>query len=220
MKNAVTVLCIGIVLSSGSCLAAGRADGVLKAYAAAATAWDSGDFSTALSLASSCLALDHRFLPALMIRGKSLFLLGDDEQAIAVLSSAIVETPRAGQAALWLARAYRAKGDAARAEHTCQLALQADPANIEVLRLASMIALDADDSQASLAYLDRSIEAAAEAGMAFVDRATLRWAAGDRLGASTDLEAALAILPPGSSASAAARATAGMVHDMMQGSTR
>ncbi len=220
MKNAATVLCLGIVLSGGSCLSSGHADEVLKAYAAAATAWDSGDYTAALSLAGSCLAMDHRFLPALMIRGKSLFLLGDDELAIDTLSKAIVETPRAGQAALWLARAYRAHGDASRAERTCQRALQADPANIEVLRLASMLALDAGDAQASLAYLDRSIESAAEAGLAFVDRAALRWAAGDGLGASTDLDAAMAILPPCSSASAAARATASKVRTMMQGSAR
>lgn len=220
MKSAATVLCLGIVLSGGSCLSSGHADEVLKTYAAAALAWDSGDFNAALPLAGSCLAMDHRFLPALMIRGKSLFLLGDDEQAIRTLSQAILETPRAGQAALWLARACRAHGDAARAERTCQLALQADPANIEVLRLASMLALDAGDARAALAYLDRSIEAAAEAGLAFVDRAALRWASGDGLGASTDLDAALAILPPGSSASTAARATASRVRATMQGSGR
>ncbi|HUW69891.1 MAG TPA: hypothetical protein VMX33_06625 [bacterium] len=232
MNTAATVLCIGIVLSSGSCQTAHSTDGALKVYAAAAMAWDAGDFSAALSLASSCLEIHRHFLPAVMLRGKALFLLGDDTSAIVALSSAISLTPRAGQAALWLARAYRTHGDHAEAERISRLALQSDPASIDMLRLASMIALDAGDSRAAQAFLDRAIEAAAEAGMAFVDRATLRWASGDRIGASADLAAALAILPTTSSASAAARAIAGAIagatasatastaRDMTQGTTR
>lgn len=220
MKNATTVLCIGIILTGGSCRTAGGSDTTLKTYVAAAAAWDDGDFSGALDLADSCISGDQLFLPAVILRGKALFLLGDDDGAIAALSKAVSLTPRAGQAALWLARAYRSHGDHEEAERVCHLALQSDPSNIEMLRFASMLALDGGDAKAAAAFLDRAIEAAAGAGMAFVDRATLRWAGGDRLGASADLEAALALLPDNSSAIGAARAVATKIRGMIEADTR
>jgi len=220
MKNATTMLCIGIIIAGGSCRTAGGSDATLKSYIAAAAAWDAGDFSVALDLANSCINGDYRFLPAVVLRGKALFLLGDDDGAIAALSKAVSLTPRAGQAALWLARAYRSHGEKEAAERVCQLALESDPSNIEMLRFASMLALDGGDTKAAGAFLDRAIEAAAEAGMAFVDRATLRWAGGDRLGASADLEAALALLPDNSRAIGAARAVATRIRGMIEADTR
>ena len=55
-----------------------------------------------------------------------------------------------------------------------------------------------------MAFLDRAAETAGETGMAFSDRAALRWAAGDSDGAIDDLSAAAAILPSGSAARGAA----------------
>jgi len=69
-----------------------------------------------------------------------------------------------------------------------------------------MASLASDDERLAdaKAYLDRALEASAEVGMAFIDRASIRWASGDRTGALADLDAAVTVLPVGSNAQKAA----------------
>lgn len=220
MKYATTMLCAGIILLAGSCRAASGSDATLKTYIAAASAWDAGDCSGALELANACVGAYSDFQPAVLLRGKALFLLGDDDAAIATLSKAVSLSPRAGQAALWLARAYRARGDLKEAQRVCDSALQADPSNIAMLRLASMLAIDGGDAGAARAFLDRALDGASEAGMAFVDRASMRWAGGDRLGASADIEAALVLLPTDSGAGGAARVVAERIRGLIEADAR
>jgi tetratricopeptide (TPR) repeat protein len=105
---------------------------------------------------------------------------------------------------LWLSRAYRAAGRLKDARRTCETLLSSDPSNMAALRLAAAIALDAGNTAESYGYLDRALDAAAEAGLAFVDRAAIHWAAGDRVGTMADLDAAMAVLPRDSAAYKAA----------------
>ena len=176
----------------------------IDAYAEAARSYDVGDMAATIAAAAESLSADASFLPALMLYGKASYLSDDDATAIASLERAVSVSPRSGEAALWLARAYRASGDGASARRSCELVLSCHPSDVAALRLASLLALDDDDVSLAMAFLDRAIAAAGEVGLAFVDRAAIRWTAGDRDGALSDLDAAMSALPSGSASRAAA----------------
>lgn len=173
-------------------------------YTKAAIAYDSGDLTAAASLAREALAEDPVFLPAMVVLGKAAFFSGDTEGAVSALERAERYSPRSGTASLWLARAYRQAGRDSDARLACRRLLTADPDCVAALRLAADIELDDEEAGAAMAFLDRAAEAAGETGLAFADRAALRWASGNVDGAVRDLEAAVATLPCGSSARAAA----------------
>jgi tetratricopeptide (TPR) repeat protein len=187
------------VVSMLACRAAPQ-ERVLLSYARAAGAYASGDLEAAAVAARESLGPGRNFLPAAVLLGKINYFAGDDEAAIRSLKRAMHLSPRAGEAALWLARTFRAAGMASEARKSCELLLSTDPQNIAGLRLASCLAIDLHDIAAAVAYLDRAIESAGETGLAFADRAALRWAAGDAAGAQVDLEAALVTLPRDSAA--------------------
>lgn len=178
----------------------GSRDRALFAYAEAAAAYDSGRLDAALAGAKKSLALDSSFLPALVLAGKSSYFLGDDAGAVSALKRAVRATPRAGEAALWLARAYRAAGRAGEAKRTCEALLSSNPADAAALRLAAGLADERGDAAATRSYLDRAIDSAAEAGLALAERAAIHWAAGNGAAAVADLDAALAALPEGGAA--------------------
>ncbi|HPG85213.1 MAG TPA: tetratricopeptide repeat protein [Spirochaetales bacterium] len=179
-------------------------EAAIGAYAQALERYSAGDMVGAAARAERSLGRSGRFLPALLLLGKASLLSGDDEKAVAALKRALAATPRAGEAAVWLARAYRASGLAAEASALCAIAVSADPGSVTALRLMASLASDDERLADAKAYLDRALEASAEVGMAFIDRASIRWASGDRTGALADLDAAVTVLPVGSNAQKAA----------------
>ncbi|MDX9898913.1 MAG: tetratricopeptide repeat protein [Spirochaetia bacterium] len=172
----------------------------LEAYSKALSAYKAGRLATAADGARAALAFDDGFTPAMMLLGKTSYFLDHDEAAIKAFRKALAHTPRAGEAALWLARSYRARGQKDDAQSICELLLSSNPVDIAALRLAAQLAIDKNDSRAARAFLDRAIESAAEAGLSYIDRAALLWAAKDREAALADLRAALVTLPSGSMA--------------------
>ncbi len=167
----------------------------VASYSRAAGAYDAGNFEAAADGASLALDAEDSFLPAIVLLGKASYFSGDDETAIMALEKGLAVSPRSGEAALWLARAYLAARRDEDARSMCELLLSAEPSNVAALRLSAGIALDSGDGAAALAFLDRAIAATGDAGLAFTDRAAMRWAAGDLDGTVADLGAALAILP-------------------------
>ena len=175
-------------------------EAAIGAYAQALERYSAGDMAGAAARAERSVGSSARFLPALLLLGKASLLSGDDETAVRALKRALAATPRAGEAAVWLARAYRDSGMAAEASSICDIAVTADPGSVAALRLMAGLEADGGRLADAKACLDRALEASAEVGMAFVDRASIRWASGDRDGALADLDAAAAVLPPGSGA--------------------
>lgn len=204
-KLSMLRLCVALSAVLTGCPAADRS-AAIGAYAEAARYYDAGDMAATIAAAAESLSADASFLPALLLYGKASYLRDDDAAAIASLERAVSLTQRSGEAALWLARAYRANGDGASARRSCELVLSCYPSDAAALRLASLLALDDDDVSLATAFLDRAIAAAGEVGLAFVDRAAMRWTAGDRDGALSDLDAALSTLPSGTASRAAAEA--------------
>lgn len=196
--------CLAALLSSAASCGSGIDDRTISLYAEAAAAYDSGAFIEARAAAERALSRSSDFLPALALAGKAAYLSGDAEGAAKALARGVRVSPRGGEAALWLARAYRSVGRADEARRTCESLLAASPFDTAALRLASSLAMDRDRPAEARAFLDRAVAASAESGLAFLDRACLRWAGGDREGSSADLRAALAVLPEDSAAYRAA----------------
>lgn len=196
--------CLAALLSCAASCGSGVDDRAIILYAEAAAAYDRGAFIEARSAAERALSHSSDFLPALALAGKAAYLSGDAEGAAKALARGVRASPRGGEAALWLARAYRAVGKGDEARRACESLLAASPFDTAALRLASSLAMDRDRPAEARAFLDRAVAAAAESGMAFLDRACLRWAGGDRAGCLADLRAALAILPEDSAACRAA----------------
>lgn len=207
MRSPIFIIACWFAVTMLACQAAPQ-ERTLLSYAKAAAAYASGDLKTAASAARESMVASGDFLPAAVLLGKISYFSGDDEAAVTAFRRAVRLSPQAGEAALWLSRAYRAAGRAVEARRGCELLLSTDPQNIAGLRLAACLALDLNDVAGATAYLNRAVDSAGEAGLAFADRAALRWAAGDAAGAEADLAAALVTLPEGS---AAQQATEGLI---------
>ena len=203
--NALLVFsfCAVGMASLGSCT---RRSQAVEEYVKALSAYQAGKIESASDGAKRALEADDHFLPALMLLGKTSYFIDDDTTAIKAFKKALAHTVRAGEAALWLARSYRAAGQVREAQSTCELLLVSNPVDIAALRLASQLAIDRNDVGSAKAYLDRAIESSAEVGLSFVDRAALQWASGNRDYALDDLKAALMTLPEGSIAFSGASA--------------
>ncbi|MBU1081958.1 MAG: tetratricopeptide repeat protein, partial [Spirochaetes bacterium] len=128
----------------GARLSAAR-ERALAAYAAAASAYDSGRLEQAEGLAESSLEAEATFLPSLTLLGKAAYLAGDDAGAERALRKAVRASPRAGEAALWLARTYRATGRPGLAMSACETILSSDPSSVAALRLAATLSTDSGD---------------------------------------------------------------------------
>lgn len=194
---------VAFISCAASC-SSGVDDKAIICYAEAAAAYESGAFIEARAAAERALSHAPGFLPGLALAGKAAYLSGDAAGAARLLARGVKASPRGGEAALWLARAYRAAGKADEARRACESLLAAAPFDTAALRLASSLAMDRDRPAEARAFLDRAVAASAESGLAFLDRACLLWAGGDRAGCLADLRAALAVLPKDSAAYRAA----------------
>lgn len=173
-------------------------EAALSRYLDAAAAYDTGDMAKALSIAESALALDRTMVPALVLAGKAAFFQSIPDKASSFLEQALRLRPSGTEARLWLARVQRFNSEDDKARSLCESVLSDDGSNLAALRLLARLASDGDEIDRSLALLNRAVEASSEAGLIFLDRASLRWAMGDREGCTQDLKAALAVLPDGS----------------------
>lgn len=215
---AASVLLVGLGLAACSAThgSTRASDATIQSYMQAFERYAAGDMAGAAARAAQAVEASARFLPALMLLGKASLLAGDDEKAVRALERALEATPRAGEASVWLARAYRSSGMIAEASAICDIAVSADPGSVAALRLMAGIAADGERIADAKACLDRAIEASAEVGMAFLDRASILWATGDRDGSLADLDAAAAVLPPGSNALEAAVGLAERIRESKQ----
>jgi tetratricopeptide (TPR) repeat protein len=138
---------------------------------------------------------ERKFFPALLLRSKALYFLGRGEEAEVLLRRTLRLHPGSGEAALFLARILREQGRDEEARRITETLLQNNPQDIRALRLASDLAAQRGDMEDAAALLDRAVEASAETALVFVDRARIRWTAGNGGGALEDLRRAELLLP-------------------------
>jgi predicted Zn-dependent protease len=165
----------------------------LLRYARAEGIYAQGRFSELLPL----LAGEKSFPPALTLRGKAEYFSGDPEAAERSFRRALSRQPSSVEAALYLARILREKGEAGEAEALVEGILANDPGDIRALRMRAELYRDRGSTgeESAAALLDRAVEASGEAALVFVDRARFRWVGGNKAGALRDLQRAKTLLP-------------------------
>ncbi|MDR2177388.1 MAG: tetratricopeptide repeat protein [Treponema sp.] len=165
----------------------------LLRYVRAEAIYAQGRFSELIPL----LAGEKSFPPALTLRGKAEYFSGDPEAAERSFRRALSRRPSSVEAALYLARILREKGEAGEAEALVEGILADDPGDIRALRMRAELYRDRGSAgeESAAALLDRAVEASGEAALVFVDRARFRWVGGTRTGALRDLQSAKTLLP-------------------------
>jgi tetratricopeptide (TPR) repeat protein len=186
VKSAVLVgMAIGMVLGAVllEACAYEPSEETLMTYARAKGLYSAGKFSETAVL----LAGEKRFAPGLTLRGKAEYFLDKQAQAERTLRLALKRRPSSMEASLYLARILRENGEVYEAKRMIDGLLSDDPSNIRALRFAADMGagkVDAAD------FLDRAVEASSETALVFLDRARLRWIAGNGKSALDDLRRA------------------------------
>lgn len=160
-------------------------------YGKASAAYSKGRFEESAEL----LEKARSFPPAQALRAKSLYFCNRVEEAERLLRGVLRRNRGAAEAAIFLARILREQGKDEEAQQLAEALLRDNPQDIRALRLASDLAGQRGDAENAAALLDRAAEASAETALVFVDRAKLRWNAGNGTGALEDLRRAELLLP-------------------------
>jgi tetratricopeptide (TPR) repeat protein len=163
----------------------------IRLYIRASDAYAKGRFADVMEL----LQKQNNFPPALVLRAKAEYFSGDLDKAEKSCRRAIKLRPSSLEAALYLARVLREKGDLAGAERVVESLLADNPQDIRALRLSAELASDARKFDGAAIFLDRAVEFSAESALVLLDRARLRWTAGKKAEALEDLGRAKAMLP-------------------------
>jgi tetratricopeptide (TPR) repeat protein len=195
MKSTLVVLRLAfglaLVFTALSCKEDPGNEKTLLLYGRAAAAYAAGRFEETADL----LEGSGNFAPALVLRSKALYFLGRGEDAEKLLRGLLRRHPELAEASLFLARIVREQGKDGEARELAEKLLRNNPGDLQALRLASDLAVERGDGEDAAALLDRAVEASAETALVFVDRAKLRWTAGNRKGALEDLRRAEILLP-------------------------
>ncbi len=199
-KCAAAAALVALALAASSC---GRSpsDAQLRSYAEAAARFEEGDFAAA----KRALGGAGELPPARILSGKIDWYGGDAASAERAFRAAAKAAPASVEARVWLARSLRSLGKEEEAAKLVESVLSDDPGEVRSLRMAAEAASERGDAASAAAYLDRALGSAGELAFAYIDRARLRWIAGDGEAALDDLGKATALLPADSAAARAAR---------------
>lgn len=190
----ICALCALVTISSG-CSRGTVSEKVLRVYIHGAALFSEGKYRRCAELLSAeedAKALNS-FVPALVLRGKARYFLGEAESAEADFKKALKKEGGQTDACLYLARIAREKGDGGGALRLVERLLAADPYDARALRLAAEITKSGGNEAVSLAYLDRAVEAGGESALALLERSRRRWVSGRPDEALADLRGAKAL---------------------------
>jgi tetratricopeptide (TPR) repeat protein len=184
-----TFLFVSVFLSS--CRGETPNEETLVLYSRAAAAYAQGNFKETASM----LGEINNFTPALVLRAKALYFNGQEEDARKLLRRALRRHPGSAEASLFLARILDEQEEDAEVLGIVEALLRDNPQDLRVLRLAANLAARRGDAEDAAILLDRAVEASAETALIFIDRAKLRWTAGNGPGALEDIRRAELLLP-------------------------
>ena len=185
-----TFLFFTIVCLCVSCTKSPDSD-TIRVFVRASDAYSQGRFTDVTEI----LRKENNFPPALILRAKAEFFLGELEKAEKTCRRAIKLRPSSLEASLYLARILREKGSLAAAVEIVESLLADNPQDIRALRLAAELASNTGKYAEAMILLNRAAELSAESAMVLLDRARLRWIAGNSNEALEDLSRARAMLP-------------------------
>jgi len=136
--------------------------------------------------------------PSLTLRGKALYFAGKLTSAKRALRLSLFLSPASTESALFLARIEREGGHIKKAQKLVTKILANDSQNLRAMRLAASLAEDEKNEEAASLWLDKTLAASEEACFAYLERGRLRWRAGNKTGALSDIRGAKALTPEGS----------------------
>jgi len=201
MKNIVYCINIlfflfGAVSCSSDFLKKSPDTETLRLYIRASDAYARGQFTEVTEI----LFRQNTFPPALILRAKAEYFLGDLEKAEKSYRRAIRLRPSSLEASLYLARILYENGNLSGAHAVTETLLTDNPHDIRALRLAADIAFETGKIDEALILLNRAVDSSAESAMVLLNRARLRWITGmgDKTAgqaALDDLSRAKAMLP-------------------------
>ncbi|MDR0550754.1 MAG: tetratricopeptide repeat protein [Spirochaetaceae bacterium] len=167
----------------------------LKVYVRAQGLYAEGRFT------ESAAALDSekrtkKFVPALVLRGKSLYFSGDHDGALEAFTKALKLRPAHTESSLYLARIYRERNQDKKAFALIEEILAGDPQNVRALRLAAGLveAGNISTENSALGFLNRAVDSSGEYSLALLDRARLNWRGGRTEEALADLRTSKALI--------------------------
>jgi len=165
---------------------------VLLHYIRCQDVYREGKFSEAAKM----LGGEKKFVPALVLRGKAEYLSGDLASAEKSLRQALSREGGNTDTLIFLARICRETGKSGEARQMAGKILANNPLDVRALRFMAELERErgAPGEAASVAFLDRAVEASAESALVFLDRARSRWIGGNSSGALEDLGRARALI--------------------------
>jgi tetratricopeptide (TPR) repeat protein len=192
MKNFFYRACMlsAIVLTLGSCQKKVDAE-IIRLYANAHELYANEKFSDAAALLNGV----NKFPPALTLRAKAEYFIGDLDLAEKSCRKAIKYRPAAFEAKFYLAKILWEKGEDTNAKKAAEELMADNPYDVRLLRFAAIMALEKGDAAEASALLDRAAELSADSAVVLLDRARLRWISGNGPDALEDLSRARAMLP-------------------------
>ena len=135
------------------------------------------------------------FPPGLTLRGKAQYFSGDLTRAEQSLRQVLKFRPSNLEAKLYLTRILRDRGEGEKAQRLIEELLADNPHDLRLLRLAANVALEQGDPAMAWTFLNQAADLTADGAMVLLDRARLRWIAGNGSEALEDLARARAMLP-------------------------
>ncbi|MDR0527189.1 MAG: tetratricopeptide repeat protein [Spirochaetaceae bacterium] len=199
MKKLIFIFAAFFALCAISC-SSKTDEETMRLYVRASAFFNEGKFNEAKMLLSgenSTKAINH-FIPALVLRGKTEYFLNDYKAAEADFRAVLKQNSAHTDATLYLARIMRERGETAGALSLIEALLASDPNDVRVLRFAYELLRNSEEGEAaSIAYLDRAVQAGTESAYVLLERARRHWTAGRTEEAISDLSGARALAGEG-----------------------
>ncbi|MDR2842920.1 MAG: tetratricopeptide repeat protein [Spirochaetaceae bacterium] len=136
----------------------------------------------------------QRFIPILILRGKSEYFSGDILSAEKTFKRILKLNPAQIESRLFIARILLEQNKPVAAQKAVEEILANSPGNLNALLLASKLAKENDGGTASLAFLDNAANEAENLSFVFLDRAREYWVMGKNKLALADIKKAKALV--------------------------
>jgi len=186
----IIVIAIAVIFLSVSC---GKKfdENAVRLYANANELYAAGRFSETVQMLDSV----KKFVPALTLRAKSEYFMGDLNRAEKTFRQAIKSGSGTFESRFYLAKVLHEKGDETKARELTEKLMADNAHDPRLLRFAASLAMEQGDLAGASVLLDKAAELSSDGAMVLLDRARLRWIAGKGQEALEDLSRARAMLP-------------------------
>jgi tetratricopeptide (TPR) repeat protein len=160
-------------------------------YVRASEEYAKGNFTETAEI----LQKTGKFPPALLLRTKAEYFMGDLDNAEVSCRKTIKCRPTSYEAKLYLVKILRDKGEFKKAMEITETLLTDYPSDIRALQSASELSVLSGKNDDALIFLNKAVDYSAENALVLLNRARMNWVAGKGGEALDDIIRAKAMLP-------------------------